>query len=100
MFATYLTIGLTIYIILLFVVFFLSKDYKINSFLLLLISIVLTPITGFIILHFTDKRNILDIEYYKCPSCKMQYTEWTEYCPSCQKSGKNISLRPIRFKSV
>ncbi len=100
MFATYLTIGLTIYVILLFIIYFQSKDYKINSLWLLFLSIILTPIVGFIILFFTDKKNILDIVYYKCPSCKMQYTEWNDCCPSCQKNGENISLRAIRFKSV
>ncbi len=89
-----------VYLLLCLLLFHLGKDKKIGSFRLMVISLLATPITGFIVLYFSQSRMIVLETRYLCSECRFEFTDSYEYCPHCERSGKQIKLNPVKRNMV
>jgi len=82
-----------LYIILTIILAYHSNISRLSFLQLFLLSILLTPITGLIILLSTKKRFSYYVYQYKCPRCKYFFTENHTICPHCEKEGYKVFLK-------
>lgn len=86
---------LSLYLLICILLLFSAIGKKINYLKVFLFSVFLTPIAGFwVILKENEKlAGIYIMVKYKCPECELEFTDDQEYCPICEKSGKQVRLR-------
>ncbi len=88
-----LYIIITVYII---AAFYFSRQamyYEISGFKVFLLSILLTPLVGAIVLYNSRRKILYKVKQYKCPTCNFSFTEFHEQCPHCAKEGKKVRLQ-------
>jgi hypothetical protein len=78
---------------------FLGKHKKIGnikaSFLLVIISLTLTPVVGLIFLYFARVPNPFEEEKkflpksYKCDNCGWKFHQKFEFCPNCNAKSND-----------
>jgi hypothetical protein len=93
-----MTIGIVIgiiivYLLFCFILYKLGESKKIRGWRLGLISLLFTPVIGFIVYYFSPSRMIVLEKRYICTQCKYEFTHYEEYCPHCLKSGKRVKLK-------
>jgi len=86
--------GITTYLLFVLVIAYFGKDRTIGFFNTLLISLLLTPIAGLIVVVNSQKLILYHIVQHNCPECGYSYSEPHEFCPMCQKDGKYVVLKP------
>ena len=87
-------LGMAIYFILALVIAFLGKDKTIGFLNALIISVFLSPIAGLLVVLNSQKLILYHIVQHSCPECGFSFNEPHEFCPMCQKEGKNVILKP------
>lgn len=88
------------YLFLIAVVTFAASNRKIGKSRVFLISVLLTPIAGFIAFRYSDPAELLRYTRYRCPSCGVDFTEPMIDCPYCRRDGEIIKLRPMMMRSI
>lgn len=68
---------------------------KIGATKSFIISLLLTPIIGFIVVFNSKKIMSYFVYQYKCSRCNYEFTEQQEYCPLCAKEGERIRLKKV-----
>ncbi|MCD4737280.1 MAG: hypothetical protein K8R53_14650 [Bacteroidales bacterium] len=58
-----------------------------------LYSLILTPVTGLIVVANSSRKDLLNIVHYKCGRCGLEYTDYHRHCPNCKKDNIRIKLR-------
>lgn len=61
-----------------------------------LISLLLTPITGFIVIFNSGKEISYFETHYKCRRCAYEFTEYSHHCPLCEKDGHKVELEEVQ----
>ncbi len=69
---------------------------KIGWLRTLLISLLLTPIVGFVFVFNSGKRISYFEVHYKCNRCGYEFTEHSDHCPLCKKDGHEIKLEEVQ----
>ena len=64
-----------------------------------LISLLLTPVTGLILVLRSPKRSVLKTVHYRCNHCGLEYTSSHRYCHICAKDGHKYRLHRISMKT-
>lgn len=86
--------AITTYLFFVLVIAFFGKDRTIGFFNALLISLLLTPVAGLIVVVNSQKLILYHIVQHNCPECGYSYSEPHDCCPMCQKDGKYVVLKP------
>jgi hypothetical protein len=89
-----LILGL-VYLLLSLVLSGLGRYKKIGSVWLFLISLLATPIIGYIVLLCSENAMVQLESRYKCPVCHFEFTEIKEFCPFCIEKGSMIELEEV-----
>jgi len=87
-------IAIIVYFILSIGVAYLGKTRTVGFATALIISILLTPITGLIVVINSSKLILYHIVQHECPECGYSFDSKHESCPLCVKEGKHIALTP------
>lgn len=81
-----------IYILLALGVALLGQSRKVGFIQSFVLSVLLTPIVGLMVVAHSDKK-ITYFEYqYHCPRCGYNFTDEQKECPYCLKAGHHILL--------
>jgi hypothetical protein len=80
--------------------FHLGKRKKIGGRNLALISLLATPVVGFLVYLFSGNRMIVLEVRYVCPKCKYEYTHQIDFCPNCSTEEEKIRLIPEKRNMV
>ncbi len=83
-----------VYLILSIGVAYLGKSRTVGFMQALIISILLTPITGLLVVINSSKLILYHIVQHECPECGYSFDSKHELCPLCLKEGKQIALTP------
>ena len=78
----------------------LGSGKKIGGWKLGLISLLATPVTGFIVYFFSQEKMIVLEERYVCPQCKYEFTHPSEFCPICSTASHKVPLVPEKRNMV
>jgi len=87
-------IALIVYLVLSIIIAYLGRLRTVGFMQALIISILLTPIVGLIVVIHSSKLILYHIVQHECPECGYSFDSKHELCPLCVKEGKQISLRP------
>jgi hypothetical protein len=87
-------IALIVYLVLSIIIAYLGKLRTVGFMQALVISILLTPIVGLIVVINSSKLILYHIVQHECPECGYSFDSKHDQCPLCVKEGKQISLRP------
>lgn len=87
-------IGIASYLVLSIVIAFIGKDRTIGFINALVISVLLTPIAGLLVVINSQKLILYHIVQHNCPECGYSFSEPHKFCPMCQKDDKYIILKP------
>jgi hypothetical protein len=90
-----LIIFLSVYLMACLVLTFLSYRKKINWWLTLIISILVTPVGGFIYYQSNNPIKVYKEARYKCRCCGFYFTEESTFCPYCEQDGHKIPLKKV-----
>ena len=94
-------IGIIIlYLLAAFIIGMQGGKRKIGVKRLLLISVIFTPLIGFIVLHLSEPSEIVRNVRYRCKRCKLEYTQAATTCPSCAVDGEVVQLMKVIRKSL
>jgi hypothetical protein len=92
--------SLFVYLTLCFLLYHLGSGKKIGGRRLGLISLLATPITGFIVYYLSQEKMIVFQERYVCQQCKYEFTQPAEFCPICSTAGHKVPLIPEKRNMV
>lgn len=82
----------SIYLLVTFVLTIIGIEKHTNGFRIFFISLLLTPIVGF--LYYSINRNkSTQIRYYHCQECNYIYPVKIKDCPICLENGVKVRLR-------
>lgn len=84
-----------IYLLATLILTYLSYKKGINWVFTLIISIIFTPVAGFIRYQSVKPIRVYKEARYKCRRCNYYFTEPKEYCPHCGKEGHKIPLKKV-----
>ncbi len=84
-----------IYLFATLILTYLSYKKGINWILTLIISLIFTPVAGYIRYQSVKPVKVFKEARYKCRRCNYYFTEPKEYCPYCEKEGHKIPLRKV-----
>ncbi|HNQ60022.1 MAG TPA: hypothetical protein PK028_04345 [Bacteroidales bacterium] len=90
-----LIIFISVYLISCFVIAFMAYKKKINWWLALIISVIVTPVGGFIYYQSNNPIKAYKEVRYKCQRCGFYFTEKATFCPFCEHDGHKIPLKKI-----
>ncbi|MGC8864365.1 MAG: hypothetical protein ACP5O2_01475 [Bacteroidales bacterium] len=90
-----LLIFVSVYLALALYLSFLSYRKGISWFITLLVSLLFTPVAGFIRYQSAKPIKVYKEARYKCRRCNYYFTEAFNYCPYCEKEGHKIPLKKI-----
>lgn len=60
-----------------------------------IISALLTPLIGFIVVYNSSKKIAYHETHFKCKRCGFEFTEYIEHCPHCEKEGHKVKLKNV-----
>jgi hypothetical protein len=89
-----------IYLLLCFLLYHLGESRKLRGWRIGLISLLLTPVVGFIVYFFSPGRMVSIEKRYRCPECKYEFTQNEEFCPICKEQGKDNKLFEVNRNMV
>jgi DNA-directed RNA polymerase subunit RPC12/RpoP len=81
-----------IYILLALGVAFIGRYRKTGFTLPFIVSLLLTPIVGLLVVAHSNKKITYHEFQYHCPRCGYNFTEELEFCPYCSKAGREVRL--------
>ncbi|MDK2908891.1 MAG: hypothetical protein PWR20_458 [Bacteroidales bacterium] len=90
-----LLIFITIYILATLALTYLSYKKGISWFLTFIISLIFTPVAGFIRYQSVKPIKVYKEARYKCKRCNYYFTEPSKFCPYCEKEGHHIPLHKV-----
>ena len=61
----------------------------------LLYSIFATPLVAAVIFR-QGNLDVYHVSRYKCPNCDFRFDKEEEFCPLCEKEGKQFKLEKVR----
>lgn len=73
---------------------------KIGRLRIFLVSLFLTPLTGFLVYKLSDPVYLLQYTRYRCPRCGIDFTESIHDCPYCRRDGLYSRLHPMVMRSI
>lgn len=82
------------YFIVCLAVAFLGKDRTIGFVSSFIISLLLTPIAGLLVVVNSSRLILYHIVQHDCPECGYSFDSKHDFCPLCLKEGKYIVLNP------
>lgn len=88
------------YLLLVALVTYAASNRKIGKFRVFLISLLFTPIAGFIAFRYSDPNKLLRYTRYRCPCCGVDFTEPMIDCPYCRRNGEITKLQPMMMQSI
>ncbi len=91
-----LIIAIGIYLIITFVLTVIGIERHSEGLKLFLLSLVLTPVYG-IVLLIKNKSRAVPVHYYYCSECDFVYPVRLKYCPVCEEKGKKVKL--VKFEN-
>lgn len=74
---------------------YLSHRKGINWIVTLLISLIFTPVGGFIRYQSAKPIRVYKEARYKCRRCNYYFTEPYHHCPHCEAEGHKIPLKKV-----
>ncbi len=72
-----------------------GNNRKVGAVKSFLVSFLLTPAIGFIVVFNSKRKMSYLVHQYKCPRCNYEFTEPLENCPLCAKEDKQIQLDKV-----
>lgn len=87
-------IAVIVYLVLSLTVAFFGKARTVGFIQALIISVLLTPITGLIVVLNSSKLILYHIVQHECPECGFSFDSNHDSCPLCIKEGKYVMLTP------
>ncbi len=91
-----LVIAIGIYLIITFVLTVIGIERHSEALKLFLLSLVLTPVYG-IVLLIKNRAKAVPVHYYYCAECDYVYPVKLKYCPVCEEKGKKVKL--VKFEN-
>lgn len=94
----YILIGaIVVYIVIVYFFSRLGETREIGTRSLFWLSLLLTPIMGlaFYLNSSHRKINLYTEERFKCDECGYVFSEYHEFCPFCEKEGKEKRLKQV-----
>jgi hypothetical protein len=85
-----------VYLIITFILTVIGIERHNEGLKILILSVVLTPIYGMILL-IKQRHKAMRIHYYYCEECQYIYPVKLKHCPVCQENGKKVKL--IKFEN-
>jgi len=87
-------IAVIIYLILSIAVAYWGKHRTIGFVNTLVVCVLLSPITGILVVFNSSKLIMYHVVQHECPECGYCFDEKHDFCPLCVKEGKFIMLNP------
>jgi len=91
-----LIVGIGVYLIITFLLTAIGIERFGEGLKIFLLSIILTPIYGIVIL-IRKRHRAVKIHYYYCDKCQYIYPVKLKHCPVCQEKGKKVKL--VKFEN-
>ncbi len=90
-----LILFISFYLLFTLLITYLSYKKQISWLPTLIISLIFTPVAGFIRYQSVKPIKVYKEARYKCRRCNFYFTDYKEYCPNCEKEGHKIPLRKV-----
>ncbi len=87
---------ISVYLIVTFALTVMGIEKQAEVIKIFLISLLLTPIIGFVYLY-GKKNRASQIRYYHCHDCDYIYPVKMKHCPICLENG--VKVRLMKYKS-
>jgi len=91
-----LIVAIGIYLVITFLLTVIGIERHNEGLKILILSIILTPLYG-IILLIKERHKAVKISYYYCEECHYIYPVKLKHCPVCRENGKKMKL--IKFEN-
>lgn len=88
-------IFLALYLLVSLIVTKIGASRKCGPERALFLSLLLTPVFGFIYVLLSRHKNLIKIVHYSCPKCGLEYTDGHKYCPLCSREGELTRLHKV-----
>jgi hypothetical protein len=85
-------LSIAIYLLITFVLTIIGIEKHTNGFRIFFISLLLTPLVGFIYYSLNSNKST-HISYYHCHECNYIYPVKIKNCPICMEDGIKIRLK-------
>lgn len=85
--------GVIIYFVLSIAIAFLGHNRTIGFLNSLIVSLLLTPIAGLLVVMNSQKLILYHIVQHECPECGFSFDQNHDSCPLCLKEGKYVVLK-------
>ena len=69
-----------------------ARKRKIGIIKAVILSLLLTPIAGYIFVSKSKYDDHIPQKQYKCRRCGHTYVHYHKYCPTCESNGRFIKL--------
>ena len=89
-------IAIGIYLIITFLLTVIGIEKHSEALKIFILSLVLTPLYGIIVL-LKERNRSVKIHYYYCEHCNYVYPVKLKYCPVCEEKGIKVKL--IKYES-
>lgn len=84
--------AILVYLLLCLLLYHLGESKMIRGWRLAVISLIFTPLVGFLVYYLSGNRMVVLETRYVCPECKYEFTHEVEFCPICSTEEHRIKL--------